>query len=357
MNIVLRHSAAACLCVLLSVRPACAFWPVFDMGEIIQSVPQVKTGLETLANAKKQLSELKNGLSSIGINPQTIASFTPDLSKINDVIASADTVNINIENSVTGQDFALNSLDSVETLQKSATEDFINQIRNDISENKEYAETPSDKQPIVLASLMYEEIIEEEEEEEIPEEEALKNEIWEKFAVIKAENEQLNIKINDVMDGVLAILNRSAQQNQEILANLKKAITNTEKLSIEDKTAFKKRLAILMEKEQALSDQGVEIIEVKKNHYNQEYKNKIKDGLNNYEKAVVAYLKGNINKAEIDSIGQKLRENIRSINTKADSSVIQNYKEDATLVQKEIKNLKEDIEKLVLADNGEKMPN
>ena len=82
-----RHTAIILCCASFLInKPAYAFWPVLDFGEIIPIVSNVTTSLDSLSQTKSQLTELKNSLKAIGDSIDTISQFSQDLrNNLNDI--------------------------------------------------------------------------------------------------------------------------------------------------------------------------------------------------------------------------------------------------------------------------------
>ena len=87
------------------------------------------------------------------------------------------------------------------------------------------------------------------------------------------------------------------------------------------------------------------VTEAAKDNYNQEYQEKIADGINNYEKVVDGYVHGNISAAEVSAAGEKLKQDIATIDVMPDKSVLAEINRDEKTLRDNFSRLAEDIKK------------
>lgn len=188
-------------------------------------------------------------------------------------------------------------------------------------------------------------IIEEEEEEVVVEE----DEIDEVFTNAKEESAQIFTQINDTFDAALSDMNKGAALSQSKLTELSEALRalTEEDIDTEDKQSLEKRLDDLIDHSQKVSDWGVSIAEKAKAKYNSEYKDKIADGINNYQKVVQAYKKGTATKEDVTIAGTVLEREISEINAAPDPAIMVSYKREVEQVVEEARKLGEDIKKAV----------
>jgi hypothetical protein len=189
-------------------------------------------------------------------------------------------------------------------------------------------------------------VIEEEEEEIISEK---NDDIEAVFNNTKEESSQLVIQLNDTFDEALNSMNKGAAISQEKLTELSEALRalTEEDIDAKDKASLEKRLGELIEHSQKVSDWGVSIAENAKNKYNREYKDKILDGINNYQKVVQAYKKGNATKDDVTIAGATLKKSVSEVNAIPDKAIMVSYKREVGIVIEEARKLSEDIKKAI----------
>ena len=77
-----RVLAVAFCCAFLSIKPASAFWPVFDFQEIVPIYSQVSSSINSLKSVKDQLKSLTEVLDAIGKEIGSVANFAKDIEPI-----------------------------------------------------------------------------------------------------------------------------------------------------------------------------------------------------------------------------------------------------------------------------------
>jgi len=334
---------------LLFMKPAQALI-YLDLTEYPTGViPQVTQAADALSNVKSQLSEMTNNLKAIGNVKQTIAQYGKDLYNKGMQYAAnnaVETINNTLETSVIAQDELNKTTDKVDSAQKVFAEVLVKQIesgmklaRNHFTESTQLAYNQNNFP-----------LIEEEEEENIDIKQMQKGLIV-VFENIKKESSQLSLELNDVYDEAISIMNRGADLNNKALAELlKKVDTSGNKLSEEQRVAIQTKLRDLISREQKISDTGIEIAEQNQTRYNKEYQEKMAEGINNYQNAVLAYTEGNITKEEVLKAGALFKNNVASIDVSSNKEQWLSYKQEITAVQKETAELAKEISRILDKD-------
>ena len=191
-----------------------------------------------------------------------------------------------------GEDIIDESASGIDTAQKGA-----NQANEGLKKLEEKNEEEKAKRE-EKQSQTEEPVEEEEEEEEIAEDtnDIMKEEIMVNIDAFESESKQLIAQMNDVLDTAINTLNKSAQNTQKLLDNLGKTVRATEQLEESDKEALLQRIEKLKTQHRNISDKTIAIVENAKETYNQEYEDKLIDGLVNYRNTVEMYLRGDISK-------------------------------------------------------------
>lgn len=214
---------------------------------------------------------------------------------------------------------------------------------------KEFKEKRKKKKE--AAAEQQEAVEEEEEEEEIPDTPdtkdmtALREEIKAGFAVARDENKKMAEQLNDIMDASINVLNKTAGENRVVLDELTQVIRDTDRLDKQGKKVLLKKIAELQVRRQQLSDRMIAVAESAKDEYNLEYQNKIADGIDNYEKVVERYLRGDASREEVFSAGEKLKEDATLLNVAPDKGVIAELNKDAEMLKSEFAALAAEIRK------------
>lgn len=381
-----RHIAIVLCCASFLInKPAYAFWPVLDFGEIIPIVSNVTTSLDSLSQTKSQLTELKNSLKAIGDSIDTISQFSQDLRNNLDDIADIVDEGAGILNDNAGlgsgaQKGLTEAMREAGKAQSNLTENMVNQTQKALDEAESAADKGSsgidatqsagadaedflnktqekqkgatDKTPEVSeepATEAPEAVEEEEEEEEIPDTPdtkdmaALRDEIKTGFAVARDENKKMAEQLNDIMDASISILNKTAGENRVVLDGLAQAIRDTDQLDEQSKEVLLKKIAKLQTRRQQLSDRMIAVAESAKEEYNLEYKNKIADGIDNYEKTVERYFRGDASRQEVVSAGEKLKEDAASLDVAPDKGTLAELNKEAEMLKTEFAALAAEI--------------
>ena len=160
---------------------------------------------------------------------------------------------------------------------------------------------------------------------------------------------QLTIQLNDVFDEALNNMNRENALVQSRLTELSNALMSLKEDDIDakDKSQLEERLNNLIEHSQKVSDWGANIAESARNKYNTEYRDKILDGINNYQKVVHAYANGKATKDDVTIAGSLLRKSVSEINTAPDKAIMVSYKREVGNVISEAQKLGEDIKRII----------
>lgn len=387
-----RHTAIILCCASFLInKPAYAFWPVLDFGEIIPIVSNVTTSLDSLSQTKSQLTELKNSLKAIGDSIDTISQFSQDLRNNLDDIADIADESVGIVNDTPGTDknvqegftnaidkvnnaqtnFVNNAVDQTQgALDKAESaadkgssgidaaqnagadaEDFLNKAQektqkpNADTEKSGSQEISGSSTPV---SSQPEAVEEEEEEEEIPDINdmaALREEIKAGFVVARDENKKMAEQLNDIMDASINVLNKTAGENRAVLDELTQVIRDTDRLDKQGKKVLLKKIAELQVRRQQLSDRMIAVAESAKEEYNLEYQNKIADGIDNYEKVIERYLRGDASREEVISAGEKLKEDAALLNVAPDKGIIAELNKEAEILKSEFAAMAAEIKK------------
>ena len=189
---------------------------------------------------------------------------------------------------------------------------------------------------------------EEEEEEEIPDINdmaALREEIKAGFAVARDENKKMAEQLNDVMDASVSALNKTTEESRLALEKLAQAVRDTDRLDKQDKEVLEKKIGELQVRQQRLADRMIAVAESAKEEYNLEYQNKIADGIDNYEKVIECYLRGDASREEVISAGEKLKEDAALLNVAPDKGIIAELNKEAEILKSEFAAMAAEIKK------------
>ena len=353
-----RIVVSLCFC-LLFMKPAKAFWPVFDFTEIIPVYSQVSTGVDQLKNLKEQIKELEETLKSIGKGVNNLSSFAKDISDFVDDVSKAvdnatSVVNENLASNnkieENMEDLAGDVADANGELANSVTES-ANDIILGENNNGRLAEPRGERLSIKIAPQTDIEegiLIEEEEEEEVSKEEerAQIEKINETINFALEEGKAISIQFNDVLDVSINTIHQNIEKNNAIMDNMVSVIYKAENLTEEEKESIKKEIELLKQRQENLSINIIGIIEGIKGNYNKMYKDRIEDGYNNYKKVAVSYILGDKTKEDFIKSGTKLKENINAINILPDKQMVTGVKVAINSLQKEIGYLGKKIKKI-----------
>lgn len=381
-------------CAIISYKPAQAFWPVMDFGEIPEIVSNVTTSSASLNQNIGQLIELNDALKAMGTSIDNLAQFGQDLrntvSNIQDVTNSA----VDGANEISGADIETpeiinNGFDTTNDLLGEGldgvindTQDALNTGENMIDQGNsgitsfqetakkadegmkkleekneaEKAKREKKKQEEEKAKQQEqnqqttEPVEEEEEEEEIPdnsETEGLQEEIMANIEAYEEDSKQIIAQMNDILDTSINTLNKSAKKIDEILENWENSVKETEQLEQNDKDILSKKIADLRIKQQNLSDKRIALIENAKENYNAECQSKLLDGISNYKKAIESYFRGDITKENLTKQGEDLKTVMVQMDTLIDKDTIAQQR-------KEFNNIKEEMQAIALEINKKK---
>ncbi len=339
--------AVLCLGALLFANAAYAQWPVFDFTEIVPIGKDVKTGVDTVSDLKEQMAEMDKTLNAIGKEVNTVAVFSQDISaeKEGGAQEAADNAvsNSSASSSASGQavNNASNATANTVNNQNNIVKDYVSQTQQVAGISNNAIKAPKNN--------LFSGYEEEEEEEEIPagdeteEINQLRNETL-------AEQKQLAIELNDILETQLSELNKIVAGNIAAFEELDNTLQKTSDLSQADKERLHLRINEIAEKQREASDWAMRIVESAKENYNREYNNVIKDGINNYTKVVIAYMKGDASQKDVIDSGNKLKEATAAINVTPDSSVLAELKKTSEGINKEVENLAKDIKGILQKD-------
>ncbi len=330
-----KRSAAVLLCgISLLIKPAYAFWPVFDFTEIVPVLQQVSAGKDTVDTIRKSLTsmnETKKAIGGIG----SIGSFSENLSltDASGILALSEQVGetnkgttelASVTSKVVNQAVSEKLSVHAESINK-----FVGKIEKTIFKNNN--EIIVSYNDYSVLNLKYEE---EEEEEEVSNKTSMakQEKLMTALNAVMDENKQTATELNDILETLLTVLNRAATVNTASLTELKTVVTETKIIKDEDKVDLKQRIDALSEKQQDVADKAAIIIEDIQNNYNEKYNQIIKDGTSNYIKAASAYVHGDEDKKAVEDIGEKLKQDAASLNIASDSESLK----DIELVAKDI---------------------
>ncbi|MBR5154637.1 MAG: hypothetical protein IKW58_02820 [Alphaproteobacteria bacterium] len=319
MRRVKRSLVVAFCCAFLFIKPAIAFWPVFDFTEIVPVYSQVSTSINSLKSIKDQLKQLTETLNAIGKTVGNVGSFVKDISdkieNVADEIASAS--NFIGDKLNEGKNLVNNLKQSANNIVNASGQvaQAVSGLTGNLDLNK-----PVLREDDPLDTLPEEE----EEEEEVSKEEELAQieAVKESVKMALDESKSLNVQFNDLLDVSIHTINTNSEKNGQTIARLEKMVNNAENLSIEEKQDFISKLSSLKEEEKTISVKMVSIIEAMKESYNLAYKNKIEDGYKNYENISIAYIKGDAEKKELEDVAKALVNGISSMQIAPDDSVL-----------------------------------
>lgn len=299
----------ACCGVFILCHTANAFL-VLDPGQLIPVPKEISNGITKLGEIKSALTNLKENLSAIGDKVNSISEFNKDASLKNPenqckmAAATNDSVIDNIKSIAVAQSGIADILKIAQSTKKDLADGIVLQT----------------EELIKTASA--------ENNEEI------KANIAANFENIKELGSQLTENVNEAFDTALNTVNQNAQKSHEALTNLRKVAMFEENLNTDEKEMW--RSNDLNNREQAVSDEGINMIEVAHEQYNKEYKEKFADELNNYQKVVLAYADGNAGKEDVINAGEQFKLAVANINVDLNEEKRANYKENAAGLQNEV---------------------
>lgn len=349
-----RHYIIMLFCgILMCTKTAYAQVPVFDFTEIRPIYKDVKDAIETVKDLKEQLSMIDGTLNAIGKEMNSFATFGKGIKKSigsgKKAAANASSTTKNGEDT-TKQTTTTTSNESSSTVntQKEIVDDYVDQTQEAIGGRKNL-KIPTDGLPfkisqnIEIRNILFEE---EEEEEEI-DANSLEEEIRELQTSVLAEQKQLAVELNDVLDAQLTLLNKSAVDNEKALKDLNVSIQQMKKITPDDKKRLQNKILQISEKQRQADDWAIKIVESVKENYNKEYNARIKDGINNYTKVVVAYIRGDETSEGVAKAGEKLKKSVASINVTPDAGVLGELYQTVADVRLEVEMLASEVNELL----------
>lgn len=370
-------------CAIISNKPAQAFWPVMDFGEVPQIISSVTVAGGSLNQNIGQLIELNDALKAMGTSIDNLAQFGQDLrstvTDIKDVTNSA----VDGVNEISGADIETpeiinNGFDTTNDLLGEGLDGVINDTQNalntgekmidkgnsgmtsfqetaqKVNEGMKKLEEKNESEKAKREQKKQEQqnsepVEEEEEEEEIPDTSVadLQEEIIVNLETFEEDSKQIIAQMNDLLDTSISTLNKSAKSTDKILENWERAVKETEQLEQNDKDNIAKKIADLRTKQQNLSDKNIALIVNAKEAYNIECQSKLLDGINNYKKIIESYFRGDISKENVIQEGNNLKITVAQINAFIDKQAIEQQR-------KEIDNIKAEMRAIATEINTKK---
>lgn len=362
-------------CTIMMYKPAKAFWPVMDFGEVPEIVSSVNTAIGSLSEAKSQIMEMKKTLDAIGQSINNIAQFGQDLrntiSDIKEVANNAiDGINENLGTNIEIPEKINDSFDATNNALDNNLNNLIDETESILNKGNEYIDKGSSgidsvqkasqkadegmqklnaKNEVEKAKREQasEEIEEEEEEEEVADDEELflqKEEIIDNITAFEDESKQVIAQMSDVLDTAINTLNQSSKRTNEILDNLEKSIKASEQLEIKDKENIAQKVADLKNKYQNVADKSVILIENAKENYNTEYQNKLIDEIQGYKNIVESYFRGDASKEDVIKKGKELKMTYSQIDINIDKEVLKQQQKATEEIKKELKAIASEVE-------------
>jgi len=343
-NIKYGITAICCGLSLSLVSEVSKAIPVTDLIEDFVPLPtEVVQGGCSLANAKNQLAQLQEGLNAMGGNSVKTFGLGENLRAEDDEAEDmannmSDTVKYALNTNIKAQTALAEAGSAVDSAQQDIANSLVRKIESDMK--LAFKEAPSNiyiAQNDITISL-------EEEEEESVDVAAEQNKIDTLFNNVREKSKQLNTELNDTFDSTLNIMNQTADMNHKSLAALEKFLKSAKEADADKLADLRVRVNDLMQREQLISDRTVQAIENNKNQHNKDYQENIADGINNYEKIILAYINGDVSKDEVLNAGSKLKQAVA--NSKTATTVSDSYKSEVTSIQKETLALAEEVKSL-----------
>ncbi len=289
---------------------------VLDPGQMIPVPKEISNGITKFGEMKSALTNLKENLSAIGDKVNSISEFNKDASKDNGKCKNAATA---------ANDRVMNNIKSIAVAQSGIAN--ILKIAQSAKENLADGIVLQTEELINIATA--------ENNAEI------KANIAANFENVKELSSQLTENVNEAFDTALNTVNQNAQKSHEALTKLRKVAMFEEKLNAEERDSW--RTNDLNNREQAVSDEGIGMIEVAHEQYNREYKEKFSDELNNYQKIVLAYADGNVDKEDVIKAGEQFKIAVANINTALNEDKRAIYEQNAIGLQHEVESVTQNI--------------
>lgn len=340
-----KHNIMVFVGSVLFAHASYAQIPVFDFTEIIPIGQDVADGIKTVFQLKEQLKNKNLTLNSIGKETNSFSSFSKGLKKT----------------TKTGKKIANNLIDktrSGEELIKLATIDISTIAGATISAQKgmvgDYVQIFNNKGKVNLSCKLLPQSLEEvtdiknkEEKDQNIELNIAEEEIGILQNAVMQEQKQLAEEFNDVVESQLTALNKSAVESEKVLNDLSVILNEMKKVNGDDKLQIQEKITQISKKQRKTNDLAIKIVEEIKENYNKEYNRQVKDGINNYTKAVIAYTKGDATHESIVSLGERLNENMRSINVEPDVNALNELYKTMAAVRLEIENLVTEVNEIL----------
>ncbi len=345
-----KRSAVVFLCgISLLIKPAYAFWPVFDFTEIVPILQQIQAGKKSIDSIRSSLASMDETKKAIG-GVGSLGSFSDDLfsNTVSDILALSNQVTEMNEGttqiaSVSPQIVNQAVADTISSHAESIN-NFVDEVRKKIFKNQTQHEIVISYNDLIPWDVVYEE-----EEEEV----STKKSNEEQEALIKAldlvmaENKQIATELNDTLETLLTVLNRAATTNTSSLVELKTVVKEAKVINDVDKEALKKRIDILSEKQQDVTDRAAALLENLQQNYNEKYNQVIKDGTENFVKASIAYVRGDEEKGVVEETGQKLKQDAAAINIVLDNKELKKIELISKDILAEAETLKTEMEQIL----------
>lgn len=289
---------------------------VLDPGQMIPVPKEISNGITKFGEMKNALTNLKENLSAIGDKVNSISEFNKDASKDSGKCKNAATA---------ANDRVMDNIKSIAIAQSGIAD--ILKIAQSAKENLADGIVLQTEELINIASA--------ENNAEI------KANIAANFENVKELGSQLTENVNEAFDTALNTVNQNAQKSHEALTALRKVAMFEEKLNAEERDSW--RSNDLNNREQAVSDEGIGMIEVAHEQYNREYKEKFSDELNNYQKIVLAYADGNADKEDVIKAGEQFKIAVANINVALNEDKRAIYEQNAIGLQNEVESVTQNI--------------
>lgn len=344
-----KLSITIALGCFLITNPAKAFFPVFDFAEMPAGViTQVLTSAQNLSEIKSQLAEMTENLRAIGDVRQTITQFSKSLYKgkgSKTAEATMQAVEKAFAANTIAQDKAISAVNSINDAHKSIIDSMVSQIEQETKISS--AETSN---YIQLAQNDLSLPIVEEEEEETADINKEKENLQKYFDDVKKQNLDLYVKMNDLFESSISVMNESADLNHQAFLTLNNVIKDSgEEINATDRQQLEERTTALLNKDQENSDFGISLMEDIQANYSKQYHEKIADSINNYQKMVQAYIDGHITAQELKDAGNALKAGAEVASV--DGQIFAQYNQENGRVQAETSKLVADVKK-AWADEG-----
>ena len=152
-------------------------------------------------------------------------------------------------------------------------------------------------------------------------------------------------QLNDVMDASVSALNKTTEESRLALENWLRLLEILTGWINRTKRCWKKKIGELQVRQQRLADRMIAVAESAKEEYNLEYQNKIADGIDNYEKVIERYLRGDASREEVISAGEKLKEDAALLNVAPDKGIIAELNKEAEILKSEFAAIAAEIKK------------